>query len=700
MIFNRDVKAHLISLDILFVLNSVSIMEKLFALRGATSAENCADSIIESTAELYKTILRLNSLTETQLVSVQISVTSDLTAVNPATALRKKNLAMEVPLFCVQEPAYENSVPHIIRFLVYFYAEQTAKPKSVYLKNAENLKSKMLKSFPSDTIKFCQSNGGTKKKLWLVAREYAGIAEAGGLKNVVKALAENSCDAGIAVTVFLPKYSFVQLDAKKTETVKITVNEKTCTINFFETLRDGIHFVFVDTEFFAGKQSIYTYTEEEAKTHATKKGTAYSDTDEMNISFQLGVLHYAEFLSSDEAPDVVHCHDGHTALLPAFAKNACESLVLFFKATKFFVTIHNAGDYYRQELCNLEYAKKMTGLSNQVLLEGLCKNRVEPFLVSSKYATLTTVSPWYAEELHDVNLSPFSKNFSQALIDKKISIIGITNGIDYDSYNPAQPSVSFLPFSYAPLQSDFAGKYQSRDFFLQMLKVKEQETLSGNYSLSQNVKCFGSFTESDERLFYFAYHGRIVHQKGIDILLQVIERICRKYANCRFLIMGQGTPEYEMQCEKIAESFFGQVIYFKGYDKRISRMVTAAADFILLPSLFEPCGLEDFIAQLYATIPIAHAIGGLKKIENNKTGFLFSASSPFGNMQNRFSKDGMSDALENLIVKIIEMLKIKNEDVLENETMREIILCANKNIVANYNWKKIIREQYFPIYGF
>ena len=142
------------------------------------------------------------------------------------------------------------------------------------------------------------------------------------------------------------------------------------------------------------------------------------------------------------------------------------------------------------------------------------------------------------------------------------------------------------------------------------------------------------------------------------------------------------------------------MIYFKGYDKRISRMVTAAADFILLPSLFEPCGLEDFIAQLYATIPIAHAIGGLKKIENNKTGFLFSASSPFGNMQNRFSKDSMSDALENLIVKIIEMLKIKNEDVLENETMREIILCANKNIVANYNWKKIIREQYFPIYGF
>ena len=88
----------------------------------------------------------------------------------------------------------------------------------------------------------------------------------------------------------------------------------------------------------------------------------------------------------------------------------------------------------------------------------------------------------------------------------------------------------------------------------------------------------------------------------------------------------------------------------------------------------------------------------MKKIENNKTGFLFEANS--ADMQNRFSKDSMSDALENLIVKIIEMLKIKNEDVLENETMREIILCANKNIVANYNWKKIIREQYFPIYGF
>lgn len=671
-------------------------MEKLFAVRGATSAENNTESIIESVTELYRQMLAENAVTESQLVSLEISITGDITALNPATALRMKNLAADVPLFCMQEPVYESSVPHIIRFLLYYYGDKNAQPKSVYLKNAAHLKSSMLKSIVKSETEQRQCRAA--KKLWLVTREYYGIAEAGGLKSVVKALAECSRDADISVTVFLPKYAFLSLETKKIGTTEIPLNGKKHITDFFEAEQNGIRFVCIGNEFFSNKENIYTYTEEEAVLHGATKGSAYVDTDEMNISFQIAVLHYAEFLSAEQAPDVVHCHDGHTAFLPALAKNAEEPIAAFFSHTKFFITIHNAGDYYRQQLNGLDYAKKMTGLPKKVLRNGLIENGVEPFLVSQVYATLTTVSPWYAEELHCPALSPFSKNFSQAIVDKKISLVGITNGIDYHAYNPAETAVSFLPFSYNPLQGDFAGKYQCRNFFLQALK--EKHVSNNDEPASNGIECFGTLSQSSEKLFYFAYHGRIVHQKGIDVLLETIAHTCQKYSNCRFLIMGQGSPDYETACKKITDTFFGKVVYFKGYNKKIARLVTAVADFILLPSLFEPCGLEDFIAQMYATIPIAHAIGGLQKIEDKKTGFLFSTQNDAEKSKERFSTEQMSRAMEKTIESLVTYLQNEAGVVLENETMRNIIIQANKNIKNRYNWKKIISEQYFPLYGF
>lgn len=688
-------------------MNKLIRMKKLFAVRGATSAKNSAKSISKSICELYTKLLSDNSIYENDIVSLQISITKDIDALNPASALRLAGLALEVPLFCSQEPVYKNSRPNIIRILLHFYASDDFTPKPVYLRKASKLKSENLQLALNDFIdeKTC------KKKLWIVSREYAGIAEAGGLKGVVKAIAENSRDAGVDVKVFLPRYSFISLDnancqdaeidkLKKTFSTEVFFNEGNHRLDFYELKKDELCFIFVDTESFANKKGIYTYTEEEAKLAGAdiKKGTAYADTDKMNLIFQLGVLYYSKSLNLKDAPDAVHCHDGHTAFLPALAKTLFAKNTIFFNKTKFFITIHNAGDFYRQQLCGLEYAEKLTGLSKNVLQKGFVEGGVEPFLVSADYATLTTVSPFYANELSNLNTSPFSKNFSKAIIENKIKITGIINGIDYKNYNPNKCEVSFLPFAYNPLKKDFTGKYKNRNFLLKKIKDKNFEKCN----FEKNLECIGSFskteneTQNEKKLLYFAYHGRIVHQKGIDILIKTIKNICKQKENVRFLIMGQGTADYEEKCKKITEEFLGKIVYFKGYDKKTARLVTASADFILLPSLFEPCGLEDFIAQIYGTIPIAHAIGGLKKIEDGETGFLFSVK----DKANKFSTEHLASEMENIILNLVEKFENSSGELLENKNLQKIILRANKNILKIYNWKKIVREKYFPLFGF
>lgn len=672
---------------------------RLFAVRAASSAENTPEDIAACTCELYKQLLSENKIQNENIVSLQIGVTKDITALNPASALRAHDLARDVPLFCTQEPQYEHARSGIIRFLMFFYADENFQVQHVYLRNASNLRTEMLRSADSLRQKGAAADKSTTRKtLWLVSREYAGIAEAGGLKNVVKALAENSRDAGVAVTVFLPKYRFVTLKAEKTVQLFISTDSKRYKTEFYESVHEGIHFVLVRNTFYDTKQGVYTYTDAEALTGYNpnaKKGLAYEDTDLMNLSFQLAIVAYAKTITDDKRPDIIHCHDGHTAFLPSLIENDHTAKTIL-KNTRFIITIHNAGDMYRQQLWHLDYAQRMTGLPIERLQSALVADGVEPFLLSAASARLTTVSPWYAAELRNTEQSPFSYRFSKALQEKNIDIIGITNGIEYANYAPQDSAVSHLPFSYNPLENDFDGKYRCRKFFTDMLKEKNTD----EWSFSDELHCYGRYADQSkhgEKLLFIAYHGRVVHQKGIDVLLQLINTICPKHTNIRFLIMGQGTGDYEEQCIQATKKFSGQVLYFKGYAKEMARLVTAVSDFIVLPSLFEPCGLEDFIAQIYGTIPIAHAIGGLQKIENGITGFLCSVDSE----KEKFSPEKLSHVMGKIILKLnAQFLASPYTRVLEDQKMREMIFNANKKILEVYNWKKIVTEAYFKLYGF
>ena len=533
-----------------------------------------------------------------------------------------------------------------------------------------------------------------KKSVWFVSREYAGIAEAGGVKNVVQALAEAAYAYHFEVTVFLPLYgSCPYKDGTDRGIVHLYIGSAYHTVRYRELDKDGIRIIFIDTELFSEKKDIYTYCAEELaffreKLHRNdlQKGQGYVDSHEMNVLFQKAVYCFA--LKYRCAPAVLHCHDAHTALLPAFIGTSSCGRALFHN-TQLLITIHNAGDGYRQSIPSIHYARELTRLPLALLQSAVVDTMVEPFLVGTRFAALTTVSSWYAEQLHDPARSPYSYRFAQAIAD--IPIIGITNGIDSTRYDAACPAVSQLPFAFNVGQGDFAGKYACRAFFLDRFKsgVLQREPA---YAALQ---WFGSCeVEAEKKYVYVMYHGRFVHQKGVSVLLKSIPLILKKAPFVRCILMGQGNPGLEEEAVALTQKLKGACLYCKGYDRQIARLLTAAADFILLPSLFEPCGLEDFIAQLYGTIPVAHAEGGLQKIIHGQTGFLY-------HLPAEAEREGPThiEQLADTVVALAERAACAPfRLLLDDPFFKKIIVQAYQTLQVRYSWQTIFTEYYVPLY--
>ena len=537
-----------------------------------------------------------------------------------------------------------------------------------------------------------KDNGVT---VWIVSREYAGLAEAGGVKNVVKSLAESACGYGFAVTVFLPRYGNNEqvLDTCSSE-ITVRVGSALHRVRFFEQLRGAIRFVFIDSEIFTEKKDIYTYCAEELDYFREKlnrpdlrKGEGYVDSHEMNILFQKAVFCYG--LHHHTAPQVLHCHDAHTALLPAFIFSRFTGRVLF-RHTRMLITIHNAGDGYRQTFYSFDRAVALTGLPCRVLEHGRIDQTVEPFLVGAAFAGLTTVSPWYAVQLASPEQSPYSYRFSQKLAEKHIRIIGITNGIDFASYDPRDTGHSGLPFSFDIQKEQFEGKYACRAFLLEKLHGRDFSD-----PFSANVQWFGSLTENnDGKLLYLMYHGRFVRQKGVDVLLKAIPVLLESCPSLRFIVMGQGNPDLETQAVSLTQDLSGTFVYCKGYNRKAARLITAAADFIVLPSLFEPCGLEDLIAQTYGTIPIANAQGGLQKIINGKTGILYSVPAA----EEQETDIHTRILTETVLAQAAYFFKSPSAKIAEIPYFKDMILQAYAALHTDFSWKHIFAERYRPLY--
>lgn len=512
--------------------------------------------------------------------------------------------------------------------------------------------------------------------------ECSGISEAGGVKNVTFSLCKEFCKSGNFVTLFIPFFgctdlSFVKKSSKNSIQSEIFIcgeNQKV-EYSFAKSIPGNFEIVFINHGAFLEKKGVYTYTEiEEKQNPEHKKGLGHKDEAFMDVFFQKAVCKFCELVPSKKIPDIIHCQDAATALIPFFAKENQK-----LNQTKFVVTIHNAGPGYHHAI-QIDEASRITGFSHEFLNQFCLNNMFEPFIAAANSnAKITTVSEKYASEITSKEKSAETQGLSLYFSEKNIFIKGITNGIDFENYDPSDKKKSLLPFEFNPSESDFFGKTKCRNFLLSFLK-NDSNFSEEKKSLFEGVKING-FLDAKSDSILVAYHGRITVQKGIEVLLNAIPLILKNEENVFFIIAGQGEKNLEEMTENVTKKFLGKVVFLNGYNKKIARLSVAVSDFIALPSFFEPCGLEDFIAQIYGTIPVAAKTGGLTKIiddEKNRTGFLYEKN----------TSENLSDSLQNAF-------KLKRNSP---KNFLKIAQNAALYVKNNFGWEKVVNQKYLPYF--
>ena len=520
-------------------------------------------------------------------------------------------------------------------------------------------------------------------KLWIVSMECAGIAEAGGVKNVTYSLCKEFTDLKHTVTLFIPVFgctSFANLKVKEPEgeeadkeplSTVVTLCGKKENVTYTQAVstEGGFEVVLINNRRFAEKAAVYTYTEEEQEADSAHvKGTGHTDSLYLDTLLQKAVCAYGSLIPRSEIPDILHCQDASTAVLPAYA-----SASRAFKKTTSVVTIHNAGPFYHHEFSSIGEAAWYTGLETELLEESMNGASVEPFLIAANVgAHLTTVSEHYAEELVDPSNMQLTDGLSYLFAKKQVPIKGITNGFDFDRYNPEDKECSKLPFEYAPETGDLDGKLKCRKFFVQNI-------VNTNNFDTNGIKKYGRLDCSTEytKEIFISYHGRITSQKGISVLNEAIPSILSNFPNVRFILAGQGETYLENEIIDLTKKFPGKITFMNGYNQSVVRLATAVSDFVVLPSFFEPCGLEDFIAQAFGTVPIAHKTGGLNKI-TEKTGFLYDENNS-----------------GSLTAKLAEVIMIKQ---LKPSVITKMIKAGATTVHHEYLWKNVIQKKYLPFF--
>jgi len=522
------------------------------------------------------------------------------------------------------------------------------------------------------------------KNIWMLSREYGSLAGAGGVKDVVSQLAETLARwSGRAVNAVVPCYGF--MDPEKLGFIEVAdpcnpEQSLRCEIEMNhpdERRKEEVAYYFkrinrvsvylVASQRFREKGGVYTYTaEEENNSSWQKESMGHHDFFAMNILLQKATLELIVLLAAK--PDIIHCHDGHTAVLPALIREY-PGYQSYFRSTGCLVTIHNGGIGYHQEIEDLTYAASITALPESVIAAHLLDGKFDPFLLGGSYTSINTVSENYARELQKTKDDRLAGWLGHRLLERHKVIEGITNGIDPALFNPATTGDS-LDFGFAPGddEDNLEGKKRCKIDLINCVNIGLI-----NDSVEQNGYLK---TDLDGPLFTFV--GRLSKQKGVDVFIEVLKVLMKREPALQVLFLGSGEHILEEELLTFSEekSFHGRVCFLKGYSSELARKVYTAGDFFIMPSRYEPCGVSDFIAQLYGNIPIVHHVGGLVKVRDGYSGIAYHDSFP----------DNLMTALE----RAMELYTDKN-------SMRKIQVQAVREIEDNYTWSKVMKK-YVQLY--
>jgi starch synthase len=292
----------------------------------------------------------------------------------------------------------------------------------------------------------------------------------------------------------------------------------------------------------------------------------------------------------------------------------------YFQQAGSVVTVHNAGLGYHQEVADLAFARAITGLPESVVLGSRLADSFDPFMAAADYAVLNTVSENYGRELRETEEDGRTGWLGHALLQKGVRLEGITNGINPEDFNPARPHRLGLPAAFDPAAGDLVGKGICKEAML---------AACGGSEKWQRVDQFGTL-RLEPGLPLFTFIGRLTAQKGVDVLLGAVSLLLEEEREFQLLLLGSGDPLLERQLQSLTaqKTAGGRICFLKGYDPELANRIYAAGDFFLIPSLYEPCGLTDYIAQLLGNLPVVHHVGGLVKVLDGKTGFAYKEHSP------------------------------------------------------------------------
>jgi starch synthase len=542
-----------------------------------------------------------------------------------------------------------------------------------------------------------------------VSREYAGIAEAGGLKDVVAGLAAAQARRGIPVAVVLPRYGFIDLGALEARRLPLRLRLELPsgyeaskpaheTVEVLSCRHGGVQIFFLDTARIRLTRDVYTYTaEDERGNQYRRRGTGHWDAHHLNLTLQRGALELG--LRSRAAgwrspPAIFHCHDGHAGFLPAILRLA-RRYRRRLRHSRALITVHNAGWGYHQEIHGLEFARQLTGLPERVLRLGLLEGTVDPLVLGPRFAPVNTVSERYAIEIASGQLDELTGGLGRAYRESGVRLEGITNGIDPQPYDPRNPEQAGLPFGFDPSRGDWEGKKRCRHHFLEQLaRGRPAAPIHPGFLRSSRASAprefprdsgleglhgYGSLETGDQAPL-FTFVGRLTGQKGVDVLVAAVSRLFGLRAPMRLLILGQGEQALEEQLIELAEgpAAAGRMCLLIGYSGWAAKMCFAAGDFFLVTSRYEPCGLTDLFAQMMGNLPIVHRVGGLVKVKHGITGYSYEEHS--------------AEALSAMMLQALE------DHHRHPERLEEMRRQAFAEVLGHYTWERVWEERYLPLY--
>ena len=399
------------------------------------------------------------------------------------------------------------------------------------------------------------------------ASECVPFSKTGGLADVVGALPRALASLGHQVSVYVPRYRQTKLADPQTVVSSITIpfddKYRFCSV-VTAGGSAGARFYFVDYPPYFDRETLYG-------------GPAgdYPDNAERFALFSRAVLEASRVLG---VPHVFHCHDWQSALVPVMLRTLYSEDPAFREVATVF-TIHNMGYqglFPPDTLPLLMLPWDLFTISKMEFFGQV--NFLKGALVLSDF--VTTVSKKYSQE---IQTTEYGFGLEGVLRNRAATVTGILNGVDYDEWSPETDK--FVVAKYSP--QDLSGKLQCKKDLL---------------------NAFG-LTNADSKVPVSGIVSRFAAQKGFDLISQIMDRLARE--EMIMVVLGSGDKLFEEMFQRLNKQFPNKIAVKVAYDNAIAHKIEAGADMFLMPSRYEPCGLNQIYSLKYGTVPIVRATGGL-----------------------------------------------------------------------------------------